>query len=265
MQTGKRTWPAGLVLILMMVGGCQKSVSQEGLSQLAEARRQFEAAQYEKAEEGLSRFLEERRGRDEAAAAHYLRGLCYRQAEPAKNDLAERDFERAIELTADVKVRQLAQAALGHVRFEKQDYAEAIEHYSAALAEPMAEDSGTDAVLYRLGVSLQNVGRWDEADAHLSRCLGEFARSAYAGPSQRRFGARSFCVQLGAFANLDGAVRRVEQLERQGVKAGWSATRGDGKLKYVVRTGRYDSLSEAEAALRSLASAQTDAFVTVEK
>ena len=265
MRTGERTGPAALVLLLLMAVGCQKSVSQEGLSQLAEARRQFEAGQYETAEEGLSRFLQDRRGRDEAGAAHYLRGLCYRQAEPVKNDLAAQDFERAIELADGAEVRQLAQAALGHVRFEKRDYAGAIEQYTAVLAEPVAQDAGADTVLYRLGVSLQNVGRWGEADVHLSRCLGEFAQSSYAGLAQKRFGARRFCVQLGAFGNLDGASKRVKELERRGVKADWSATRGEGKLSYVVRTGRYDSLNQAETALRDLAAVQTDAFVTVDR
>jgi len=262
---GDRVNLSTLLLAWLTLVGCQQSVSQEGLARLAEAQQQFETGNYTTAEQALSRFLRKRRGPGDAAAAHYLRGLCYRQMQPPRNDLAERDFAAAVENAPDQEVRQLAQAAWGHVRFENHDYSGAVEHYTAALAGPAAQNSGIDAVLYRLGVSLQNLGDWAEADGYLSRCLGEFPESPYAPAAQRRFGARMFRVQLGAFADLDRAMQRVEQLRRTGVAADWSAQRSSGAMTYVVRSGRYDNLKQAQRAQAALLAVQPDAFVTVDR
>ena len=95
--------------------------------------------------------------------------------EPAKNDLAIKDFQQVIKRSEDEPAWPLAQAGLGHIYFENQsDHPErAIEHYRQALRK-LPNEPPKDVVLYRLAVSLQKQGRFSQADLYLSRCYDDF-------------------------------------------------------------------------------------------
>ena len=114
----------------------------------------------------------------EIAYAHYLRGLCYRQLGPTKYAQAKRDFRQAIRKATEKTIKRQAYIALGHIDFESNppNYESAVEHYKIALSG-LEEVPPKDAVLYRLGESLQNIGQWEEADTYLSRCFNDFKQS----------------------------------------------------------------------------------------
>ena len=122
-----------------------------------------------------------------------------------------------------------------------------------------------DAVLYRLAVSLQGIGQWSQADEHLSRCFNDFERSVYADHARRRFGARMFSLQVGAFEKLNGAKKVVNELTQQGWPANWSAQRRDGQLLYVVQTGQYNTFTQAQKGLSDLTPVQPDAMIVTAK
>ena len=250
-------WRRGIIVAaigMAAAGGCASQPNSAGQAQLELARHYFEEEDYGRAEEVLSSFLNSYGGTTEAATAFYLRGLARRRKGSEHDAAALADFKEAIKKAPKAKTRGLARAAVGHTLFENEterDYREAIILYKEALTE-LPDTKPKDAVLYRLGAALQNVGLWAQADLYLSRCLNDFADSEMAGPARRRFGARTFRLQVGAFADLNNAVRNIAELRQAGWKADWTAVRQDGAVMYAVRVGQYETYAVAQAGLGKL-------------
>lgn len=238
------------VLLVVLDSGCARPVSIEGQAQLAMARQQFEQKQYNRAVESLSTFLQRESGSKKASEAYYLRGLCYRQMEPANNDLALQDFQQVITRSEEEPAWAFAQVILGHIYFENQpdEPEKAIKHYQPALRK-LPNEPPRDAVLCRLAVSLQKLGRFSEADLYLSRCYNDFGNSLFAPYARDYFGARAWRLQYEAFSDLNRAQQLAAQLKQRGLQADWSPRRVEGKLLYAVRSGRYDTHRQAQQAL----------------
>jgi len=252
MQNGKQIGNlvyGGLTLLLMaavLLNGCQRAASKQGQAQLTLAKKQYEGKDYTLAAHTLTDFLNREGNVQEAAEAYYLRGMCYRYREPPKNALAEEDFLQAVKKNSNGPVRTWAYAALGHIYFEtrtdKQD--RAVAYYQNAL-KALKDAPPKDAVLYRLGVALQRLGQWKEADVHLSRCFNTFGSSMYASYARRYFGARTWRIQFGAFANLNAASQLVAELTGASWQADWQPQRDNGRLLYIVRGGQYPTFLAA--------------------
>lgn len=250
------------ILLAVVLEGCKTHADKRGQSQLAAARRQFSQNRYPLAQNTLNRFIDSYSKSIEAAEAYYLRALCYREMGTDNSCNAEDDFRLAISKASDEDVKYLAYAGLGHLYFEQGGSAQtkAIELYRAAL-EGMAADKPKDVVLYRLGVALQNNGQWKEADSYFSSCFGEFVDSEYANKARLRFGMRVFRIQVGAFGQLHRAMEKVVEMNKTHWQADWSSLRRDGKVLYAVRTGQYNTLTEATDALRAIAAVEDEAFI----
>ena len=236
-----------------LLSGCNRSAGPAGRAQLAQARQHFGDDQFVLAARLLSTFLRQHANTRQADQAYYLRGLCYRRSDPDKPDLAADDFERALSATRQGSLRALINTALGHLYFETRpdEPAKAIEYYRAAL-DDLDDAPPTDAVLYRLAVSSQKIGQWDQADLYLSRCFNDFADSSFAAYARDRFGARTWRLQVGAFAELDRAVQMTDRLRRNGWSADWRSRRQNDRLLYAVRLGRYDTYAQARHDLHKL-------------
>jgi len=236
-----------IVLILTAIeSGCTPTASKQGQAQLALAKKQYDNKDYTLSAHTLTDFLK-REGRvQEAAEAYYLRGMCYRYREPPKCELAEADFLQAVKKSGNGPVQGWAYVALGHIYFEtrldKQE--QAVAYYQSAL-KTLKDEPPKDAVLYRLGVALQRLGHWEEADVYLSRCFDSFGSSSYAMYAHRYFGARIWRIQFGAFANLKRASQMVSELQGSGWQADWQPQRDNGRLLYVVRGGQYATFLNA--------------------
>lgn len=239
----------GLMLLLSaaaILNGCTRTASKQGQAQLALAKKQYDNKDYTLSAHTLTEFLKREGGVQEAAEAYYLRGMCYRYREPPKNELAEEDFLQAVKKNSNGPVQGWAYVALGHIYFEtrtdKQD--QAVAYYQNAL-KTLKEEPPKDAVLYRLGVALQRLGQWEEADVYLSRCFDTFGSSSYALYARRYFGGRTWRIQFGAFANLNRASKLVVELTGAGWQADWQPHRDNGRLLYIVRGGQYPTFLEA--------------------
>jgi tetratricopeptide (TPR) repeat protein len=245
--------PTGLICLLPIIlfgAGCPRPVSIEGQAQLSIARQQYHQEKFSSAVQSLSVFLQREPSSIKAGEAYYLRGLCYRQMEPAKNDLAIEDFQQVIKRNENEPAWALAQAGLGHIYFENQsDHPDrAMEHYRQALRK-LPNEPPRDVVLYRLGVCLQMLGSFSEADLYLSRCFDDFGDSIFARYARDRFGSQSWRLQFEAFSDLNRAQQLVARLKQRGLLADWSPRRVDNKLLYAVRSGRYNSYKQAEQAM----------------
>jgi len=253
-----------LLLVLLGVGtfiahgGCYSST--EFNRRLETARRQVDEKSYVPAEQSLTELL--RKATSQTAEVYYLRGLCYQQMEPPKYLEARHDFEKAIKKSHGSLMGALSRAALGHIYFEEQppDYQQAVEQYLAALPD-LEDKPPEDTVLYHLGVSLQRLGRWKEADLYLSQCFNKFPESSFADYAKDYFGAGTFRLQLGVFDDLKNAQAQIQQALDLGWPADWTAQEKNGKLLYMVRTGQYDTYDLAREALAELQQFQGQAII----
>ncbi|MBN1844571.1 MAG: tetratricopeptide repeat protein [Sedimentisphaerales bacterium] len=237
-----------LLLAAGVLAGCAPSASRQGKAQLSLARQQYEDQKLTLAVHTLTEFLRRESRSREAAEALYLRGLCYRDREPPKYDLAEQDFQAALDKKPDASVRAWAHVALAHIAYETRPASpdQAVQHYQAALGD-LPDEPPKDAVLFRLGSALQRQGQWQQADVVLSRCFDSFKDSQYAGYARRAFGARIWRIQFGAFSQMDRAHQLIEELRPEGWTADWHPRRENGQMLYIVRAGRYPTYAEAQA------------------
>jgi len=240
---------SAMLMVLALVAGCPPPTSRQGQGLVTLAKQQFDQQQYAQATQTLTGFLEKESRSGLAGEAYYLRGLCYRQMGPAREGEAERDLQEAVKMSREASVRGLANVALGHLCYETRPghLEQAVGYYEAALKD-LSKEPPLDAVLLRLGASLQRLGRWSEADPYLSRCYDEFPESSFARYARERFGARTWRLQFGAFSEMSRATRVAEQVRSAGMTADVQPVRQEGKVLYAVRSGSYGTHGQAEGA-----------------
>ena len=255
----------GLAIVLILAAiesGCTRTASKQGQAQLALAKKQYDSKDYTLAAHTLTDFLKREGKVQESAEAYYLRGMCYRYREPPKCELAEADFLQAVKKSGNGPVQGWAYVALGHIYFEthldKQE--QAVAYYQSAL-KTLKDEPPKDAVLYRLGVALQRMGQWEEADIYLSRCFDTFGSSSYAIYARRHFGARTWRIQFGALANMNRASSLVSELQGAGWEADWQPHRDNGRLLYIVRGGQYATYLAAQNDLKRARATYPDALL----
>ena len=255
-----------VIFMMLTVGltaiGCHQQ-AEHSPYRLGVAKQLYDQRQYNKAEETLSHFI--LAGDADGATvceAYYLRGLSRRNQGESKNAEAESDFVRAIATSCHPTIKGLAHVGLGHIHFEQGLAAltKAKFHYLAALkylesAEPK------DAVLYRLGVTLQRLGHWSEADKYLQQCADDFGTSLFAAQAKRRVGAKVFQLQAGAFSDMNRARQQIAQLQQKGWRFNSIAQTINGKTLYMVRSGRYVNYQMAMGQLERLAGSGPKAII----
>lgn len=246
---------AGIGMLFLVISGCNQPASRNGQALLKQSHSQYEKQQYLQAIQSLTNFIEHEGTSREIAEAYYLRGLSYRELavvetedRQAKNRLAVKDLLETVKRTSQPSTRGLARVALGHIYFETQpDQPKlAIEQYRLALKD-LKGNPVTDAVLYRLAVSLQKAGQWNEADTYLTRCFTDFPRSSFTPLARQRFGSKAWRLQWGALSDLNGAKILIDQLRTDGYQADWITQKEGDTILYKVQSGRYLTWTEAQS------------------
>ena len=247
------------ILAVITFSGCNSPINPQDQASLDLARKQVQTKKFSSAIRNLDEFLGNHPSGSNSGEAYYLRGLCHRQIVPANEQLAEQDFQNALKDKKDRVIRPLAQVGLGHIYFENHPLQpeKAVEFYRDAISD-LPNAPPKDAALYRLGVSLQKMGQWQDADLYLSQCIDKFPDSTFAKYARDRFGARIWSFQFGAFADLNRARNLVKQLQASGWPAIWQTRRKNSSLLYVVRSGRYFNYNQANTMLPSAKAIQTD-------
>lgn len=250
------------LLAVVLLGGCNKTASPQGQALFTLAKTQYDNQDYSLAAHTLTEFIAREGGVRESAEAYYLRGMCYRYREPAKLELSEKDFLAAIKKSDTAILRSWSYVALGHIYFENHiDQQEPTVRYYQKALETLSNEPPKDVVLYRLGVAMQRLGQWEQADIYLSHCFDSFSDSSYARYARRHFGARTWRIQFGAFANVKRAQELVSQLNSAGRQADWQSHREEGRLLYIVRGGQYPRYIEAQADLERARGTYPDALL----
>ena len=250
------------VLASMVLSGCNSPLNPQEQARLDLARQQVQNKQFSSAIRNLNLFLSNHPSGPNSGEAYYLRGRCHRQTIPANEQLAEQDFQSALKGEKDRAIRSYALVGLGHIYFENRPHQleKAVEFYRAAIKD-LPNAPPKDAALYRLGVSLQKMGRWQDADLYLSRCIDKFPNSTFTKYARYKFGARTWSIQFGAFADLTRARKLVTKLKASGWPASWQTRRKNSSLLYIVRSGRYLNFNQANNMLPNARAIQSDAEI----
>lgn len=249
-------------LVFFALTGCNSPISSRSQGRLDMARKQVKNKNSSSAIQNLNLFLSNHPSGPNSGEAYYLRGICHRRAIPANEQLAEQDFQNALKDKKDRVVRPLALVGLGHIMFENhpRQPEKAVEFYRAAIGD-LPNEPPKDAALFRLGVSLQKIGQWQDADLYLSRCIDKFPNSTFTKYARDKFGARTWSIQFGAFADLNQARNLVKKLQASGWPANWQTRRKKRSLLYIVRSGRYLNFNQANNMLPRARVIQSDANV----
>ena len=211
--------------------------------------------------ERMDAFLADHNRGRRADEAFYYRGLAnYRRG---NREEARRDFAAALDRTRNPDLRCRARLSLGDVAYDAGDMDVAEQMYRESLTELDRSLPPTDHALYRLGASLQRMGEWPKADDYFSELIGNFPGSTFAARAERRAYARQWTIQVGAFAGRERAKSFVDKLRGEHKRVAIWPDRMDGKIRFLVRVGRYGTYGEAAEAVDAVRRTVPEAFITV--
>lgn len=215
---------------------------------LIDGENAYVEGRYDQSVSNLSKFLAEVKDKPETGRAYYVRGLA--QARREQRAAARSDLQDAIAASSDPEVTWRAQVMLGIMFFEDQQWAAAAQALSQA-ADTMPAFPPQDAVLYRLGLCWERLGRWAEAIRPYEQLVARFPASRYSDHARRRIVLRPthFAVQCGVFAQRPNADAFVRELSAKGITAYVFTEQRRGKPAHVVLVGRYATYSEARREL----------------
>ena len=242
--------PGMLGLFLAACGGCVEHAGPEAVKLLSDAQAAYTQSDDRGTIAKASEFLAQNSHTAEADAAYYFRGLAQYRAKdlPA----AREDLKRAANKAQGKDLRSKAVKALGDLALESGDANSAQTFYTQALDEMDLAKPPADEVRYGLGCALQLKGLWWDADIQFDRLLHDFPDRHVARLAGRRIRCRAWTFQLTAFDRQDLAESESARLAKIGVNTAVREAVVDGKLKFLVQAGRYDTHAAAEEADKTL-------------
>ena len=244
---------------LTFFSGCA-TLPADAVQRIERARKHYQAEQYTDAERLVNLVINGYPETKGVGAAYYLRGMCnYRKK---RDPQARSDFHKALQTSSDPEVMARANAQLGHIAFQKDDYRQAVGHYFEAV-KTGGKVSFMDQVYYRYGDSLQKVGQWQAARKIFPKVWKLFPSSEFVPFARRKFRWRHdfFSIQCAAFNRSDLAHDFANDLRRKGFAASTDVNLRGARAKHVVHVGRYFSFRDARDDLARVRQVAADAFI----
>jgi len=248
---GIRCSLAACLTALLSAGlaGCAKGPLDKASERLFLAGHQsFQSGDYRDAERQFSEVISRSPTSWALSEVCYFRGLA--RLKLGQRAKAKDDFRKGATLYGRELTQVYSAVALANLEYEEGNDATAAHLYTQAL-EHRGKKLPMDAILYRLAVSLQRLGRWAEADDALARLLSEYRDSSLVAHARPRFRARGFTVQAGAFADRANAQALAAKLRQDGFQVRLPPPSGS-KMLHAVCVGRYQTYREATQAAASL-------------
>ena len=245
----------------------QKPLNRKDAEQvLNQAYAAFDAKQYDAAMQGADRVLVGNRDGAGAAEAHYLRGRVFEERAIQATDpvatktslvYARSAYNAALGARPSAEVEGRAHAGIANVAYFQDDYATAIAEYTAAFNK-LTDPTSKAWALYRVALSQQRFGNFDEADQTFAKVQQGFQSSEPAKRAGQHQGARGFQVQVGTYGTPANAQNTVAALRADGV-IGTQQTDPNGRM--VVRVGPVPTYDQARALKARLAAKYPDALI----
>jgi tetratricopeptide (TPR) repeat protein len=256
---GRRAALAAVGLLLAACGGCVQHAGPEAVKLLSDAQAAYGRSDDQGTIAKASEFLDQNSHTAEADAAYYLRGLAHYRARhlPA----AREDLKRAADRARGKDFRIKAVKALGDLALESGDADWARMLYTQALDEMDLAKPPADEVRYGLGCALQHKGLWWDADVQFDRLLHDFPDRPTARLAGHRIRCQAWTFQIAAFDRQDLAEAESARLAKIGPKTTVRQAVVDGKLKFLLQAGWYDTYAAAGNAGKTLRAAAANAHL----
>lgn len=227
---------------------------------LVQASQLYERGDLAGATSRLDRIIGEYPKAIEIAEAHYLRGLCRSRA--GQLPAAGGDFETAIARSQREDLTRSAQASLASVAYRQADWARAADYYDQAL-KTMPDEPPTDEIALAAGMAMQRAGRWRDAALQFGRVLRAFKNRPVAAAAARlaAWPNEYFTIQLAVYSTADAGAQAVQPFKTRGLDASVQSMHREGRILWVVTTGRYPTYNEALAALNRIRQTEPQAVI----
>jgi tetratricopeptide (TPR) repeat protein len=258
-----------LSIVLTVLAGCSSDNTPSGHrgtdpGDLAAGFAALEQQQYDAAIAAADRQLQSNPGGRGSAEAHYLRGRVYEQrvasssADAAANLQSARGaYIQALARSPEPKLEGLIRAGVANVAYWQEDYTTAAQQWQAAyplLEQPPAKSYA----LYRIGLSMQRMGRFDEADKVFAEVQRLYPGTDAAQRAKDHQGHRAFSVQVATFASPQNASNAIASLRSMGLTP--SQTRSAAG-HYVVMVGPVATYPAAKALQARISAHFPDALI----
>jgi len=250
-------WAAGLLLVS---SGCNGPLSPQAQELLLAGVDAYKRGDDKEAVGKLDEFLKDNAKSQAAGQAFYMRGLArYRLKDypSAKVDLLD-----ALNRGPGEELRAKSAAALGDLAYDTEDVPVAETMYRRAMDGLKKDQPPADQVYYRLGCTLQRLGRWTEADQQFDRLIYLFEGTEFARRAARLTHATVWTVQAGALRDRQRADAAARSLQAKGLQASVAMVLDGGQAVFAVRVGRYADYEQARSDLPKVKPYSSDAYVT---
>jgi TolA-binding protein len=202
-----------------------------------------------------------------SAEALYLKGRGFEgrnaagvtdQATASENlQQARTAYIAALELNPKQPLQAYVRTSLGNVAYFQDDYSTAVAQLNTAYDKLDNEDVKA-WVLYRIGVSEQRLGQFDQADKTFAQVQEKFPGTVPAQRAKEHERARAFYVQLATFATPALAATASADLKRQGVN---TTQTNDPQGHVMLRVGPVASYNQAQYLKNRFTAKYPDAII----
>ena len=246
---------------LLAVAGCNNELSPQSQQQLAAARAAYQAGDDKAVLSLMDQFLQDNYRPARGEQGYYLRGLSRYRQQDIKG--ARADFEQTAGGSKDAQLRGQALKALGDICYDQDDFPTAAEMYRQALDNLAESASPADAARFRLGVCLQRLGQWSQADLQFSRLIFLFPSGDMAAAAGRHIHATAWTIEVQSFRQKGGAEVLAMELRIKsfsGVVV--EPISAEGGMMFAVRLGRFAAYQQAAEQLDAVKAIYSDAHIT---
>ena len=249
------------ITVAIVAGGCGSTQ----VTELDRAQSALTSGNHALAQTSAETYIARHPKGPALAEAYYVKGRAIEDRTAATQDEARNNLQAArLAYIAALQAKPatpalngLIRAALSDVAYWQQDFATAAEQGVAA--EGLLTDPEVRSwTAYRAGTSYQRLGRFDEADAVLSRVARQYPGTEPARRAESRVGVKAFHVQVATFSQTSAAASAAATLKRQGLPVTQQTSAG----KIVLLVGPYATYGQATTTKQRLAATYPDALIT---
>jgi tetratricopeptide (TPR) repeat protein len=235
-----------------LVSGCGPARQRDAVASFDEGFAAFQAGHWQSAYDGFTRYLRSGPEATSRGEVYYYRGQAL--AHLRRRSEAMNDFQQALAVKPPQPILDFVRVAIGNFYYEEGNDAKALEWYNQALRDPVPQ-LPMDQLSLRAGVSLQRVGRWQDADKYFQHLIDNYPATTGAVEARRRIHATAFAAQAGAFATPAAAQQEFARLRQKGFDARIVPANRAGQTLQAVQVGRARTYAEAQALAQRLMNA----------
>lgn len=250
--------------MILLAGGCASNTNPPASRDLAGGYQALEQQQFDSALTSADDYLQKSPHGPDSAEALYLRGRALADRVAANPDQSKTNlqsarvaFVQALALNPRQPLDSYIRTSLANIAYFQDDYQTATQQWTAAYERLQNKDLKA-WVLYKIGRSLQRLGRFDQADRTFEAVQRQYPNSPPAQLAREAQGERQFYVQLATFNSSSSAQRAADAVRRMGITPLLTA---NASSQHVLRIGPFVSYEQARSMRSRFAAQYPDALI----